>query len=67
MNEEYDEIRIPQQKLRIVGNTYVITVPRRIVEEHGLKEKKKYSYKILVRRNHMKKDKNDNEFDLDNY
>jgi len=62
---DYEEIRIPQQKLRMVANTYVLTVPRKIVEEHGLKERTKYSYVIKVRRNHMKKSEDSDVFNLD--
>jgi len=63
--EDYVKIKVPQQKLRVVGNTYIMTVPRKIVEKYGLKEKAKYSYVIHIRRNHMKKQEDSQNWNID--
>ena len=39
-------VNVPSVKLRIVANTYVVTVPRKIVESHKLRKGKRYSFDI---------------------
>ena len=51
---EDKEIKIPHQKLRMVANTFVLTVPKKIVEEHKLRKGKKYSFDIHVKKSDKK-------------
>lgn len=37
---------VPSAKLRVVANTYVVTIPRKIVEEHKLRKGKRFCIDI---------------------
>ena len=46
----YDEISIPIEKIWKTGDTFVVTIPKKIMKKHGLKEGTLVHPILLVRR-----------------